>query len=85
MDSIRSRPGPRGREAPPPTSEHSTLVGNLARNPQRVRDLDGEVVDHFIFDDMSVREGGVFTLHFRLVEACVPFSSIFEVASSIDD
>lgn len=49
----------------------SVLVGSLVRTSHRVRDLEGTPIDVFVFEDMSVRERGRFTLEFRLDEACV--------------
>lgn len=47
----------------------SALIGNLVRNPHRVPDLRGDIVSVFVFDDMSVRMQGKFTLEFTLGEA----------------
>ncbi|GAA5879726.1 hypothetical protein JCM16303_004150 [Sporobolomyces ruberrimus] len=49
--------------------EMSALIGNLVRNPYRVPDLRGDIVSVFVFDDMSVRMQGKFTLEFTLGEA----------------
>ncbi|GAA5948797.1 hypothetical protein JCM3765_003904 [Sporobolomyces pararoseus] len=49
--------------------ELSALIGNIVRNPHRVRDLDGNVISVFVFEDMSVRMQGNFTLEFSLGEA----------------
>ncbi|GAA5858779.1 hypothetical protein JCM5353_004930 [Sporobolomyces roseus] len=54
--------------------EVSALIGNLVRNPHRVEDLDGNTVSAFVFEDMSVRIQGKFTLEFRLGEARRPKS-----------
>ncbi|KAM0750721.1 hypothetical protein T439DRAFT_380592 [Meredithblackwellia eburnea MCA 4105] len=52
----------------------SALLGNLVRNAHRVTDLDGNLVSVFVFEDMSVREKGRYTLEFRLGEAGRPKS-----------
>ncbi|GAA6059986.1 hypothetical protein JCM10212_001335 [Sporobolomyces blumeae] len=54
--------------------EFSALVGNLVRGAHQVRDLQGEPASVFVFDDVSVRTQGRFTLEFRLGEAVRPKS-----------
>ncbi|ORY65627.1 velvet factor-domain-containing protein [Leucosporidium creatinivorum] len=49
--------------------EFSALIGNLVRNAHRVPDLEGNPGSFFVFEDMSVRTTGRFTLEFRLGEA----------------
>ncbi|GAA6013962.1 hypothetical protein JCM11491_003470 [Sporobolomyces phaffii] len=49
--------------------EMSALIGNSVRNPHRVRDLNGNTVSVFVFEDVSVRMQGSFTLEFSLGEA----------------
>lgn len=49
--------------------EFSALIGNLVRNSHRVPDLDGNTGSFFVFEDMSVRTTGRYTLEFRLGEA----------------
>ncbi|GAA5895730.1 uncharacterized protein JCM6883_001604 [Sporobolomyces salmoneus] len=49
--------------------ELSALIGNLVRNPHRVQDLEGNNISVFVFEDMSVRMQGKFTLEFNLGEA----------------
>lgn len=51
------------------SEEFSALIGNLVRNAHRVPDLDGNPGSFFVFEDMSVRTTGKFTLEFRLGEA----------------
>lgn len=47
----------------------SALIGSLVRNAQKVNDLDGNPMTVFVFEDMSVRGLGRYTLEFRLGEA----------------
>lgn len=49
--------------------EFSLLIGNLVRNPHAVKDLDGAPASFFVFEDVSVRTQGRFTLEFQLGEA----------------
>ena len=49
--------------------EFSNLIGNLVRNSHRVPDLEGNPGSFFVFEDMSVRTTGTYTLEFRLGEA----------------
>lgn len=44
-------------------------MGSLVRTAHRVRDLEGNLISVFVFEDVSVRERGRFTLEFRLDEA----------------
>ncbi|GAA5926840.1 uncharacterized protein JCM15063_000383 [Sporobolomyces koalae] len=60
----------------PGEDELSPLIGNLVRNPHRVQDLEGNTVTLLVFEDMSVRIQGRFTLEFRLGEARSPKSPI---------
>lgn len=41
------------------------MLGGLVRNAHRVTDLEGKEVNVFVFEDMSVRVNGTFTLEFR--------------------
>lgn len=56
--------------------EFSALIGNLVRNAHRVPDLEGNPSSYFVFEDMSVRTTGRFTLEFRLGEASVAFGAL---------
>lgn len=49
--------------------EFSELIGGLVRNVRQVTSLDGEPASYFVFEDLSVRRTGRFTLEFRLGEA----------------
>ncbi|GAA5829959.1 hypothetical protein JCM3766R1_006716 [Sporobolomyces carnicolor] len=62
---------PAGSASTAPDNEEnlSALIGNLVRNPHRVRNLDGNSISVFVFEDMSVRMGGTFALEFSLGEA----------------
>jgi hypothetical protein len=50
-------------------ADFSALIGSLVRNAQKVTDLDGNPMTVFVFEDMSVRGVGKYTLEFRLGEA----------------
>ncbi|KAK4704800.1 hypothetical protein P7C70_g1408, partial [Phenoliferia sp. Uapishka_3] len=47
----------------------SVLLGSIVRTARKVIDLEGNEMAVFVFDDVSVREKGKFTLEFRLDEA----------------
>jgi hypothetical protein len=75
--SLRDADGTVAVESAPSTAdsasqageEFSALIGNLVRNPHRIQNLDGNPVSVFVFEDMSVRMQGRFTLEFTLGEA----------------
>lgn len=49
--------------------EFSALIGGLVRDPRAVNTLEGLPASFFVFEDMSVRTRGRYTLEFRLGEA----------------
>lgn len=67
--SLRQEDGISAVEIARPEGEsgsYSALLGGLVRNVHRVKDLeDGKEVNYFVFEDMSVRVNGTFTLEFR--------------------
>ncbi|GAA5864650.1 hypothetical protein JCM8547_008261 [Rhodosporidiobolus lusitaniae] len=66
--------------APPKTGdteadeEFSALVGGIVRQSHRIEDLEGNQRDVFVFEDVSVRPRGNYTLEFTLGEAIRPKS-----------
>ncbi|GAA5832392.1 hypothetical protein JCM11251_006433 [Rhodosporidiobolus azoricus] len=76
-------------DAPSPPSsssavndEFSALVGGIVRQSHRVEDLDGNQKDVFVFEDVSVRTRGEYTLEFTLGEAVRPKSPKLAAARS---
>lgn len=53
------------------------LLGGTARSAHHVTNSDGKNMVVFVFEDVSVRKQGRFTLEFRLSEACVPSLAFF--------
>lgn len=49
----------------------SSLLGSLHRTAHSATDLDDHQISVFVFEDLSVRTQGRYTLEFRLGEACV--------------
>lgn len=72
--------------APPRTDEDaasdefSALVGGIVRQSHRIEDLQGAPRDVFVFEDVSVRTQGSYTLEFTLGEG--PFLSFLSVEVS---
>lgn len=67
---------PKNAKLPPPPvlpetgpKQLSALIGTLVCTSHRVTDLEGEPVSLFVFDDLSIRLEGTFSLEFRLGEA----------------
>ncbi|GAA5888687.1 hypothetical protein JCM6882_009050 [Rhodosporidiobolus microsporus] len=54
--------------------EFSALVGGIVRQSHRIEDLAGNQKDVFVFEDVSVRTRGEYTLEFTLGEAVRPKS-----------
>ncbi|GAA5983887.1 hypothetical protein JCM11641_006409 [Rhodosporidiobolus odoratus] len=56
------------------SEEFSALVGGLVRQSHRIEDMEGNHRDVFVFEDVSVRSKGSYTLEFTLGEAIRPKS-----------
>lgn len=70
--ALRHADGESTVDLAPPTNDGpvlSALVGSLVSNAHKVTDLNGDPCTLFVFQDMSVRGVGTYTLEFRLGEA----------------
>ncbi|GAA6003777.1 hypothetical protein JCM10207_003593 [Rhodosporidiobolus poonsookiae] len=74
VSPVEVAPPPQTEDEDTAAEEFSALVGGIVRQSHRISDLDGNQRDVFVFEDVSVRTTGQYTLEFTLSQAVRPKS-----------